>query len=311
MCSAGASPEGTEPVGSRRVPPPDAPSAASRPAEAWPTAVPDTRFGDVRLLADVDSTNRLVLEAAAAGAPEGLVVAADHQRAGRGRLGRRWEAPAGANLLVSLLLRPGLAWSELHRCTVAVALAAADACRDVAGVRATCKWPNDLVLGDRKLAGILAETTGASPGDAPTRRPGPAAVVVGLGLNVGWAPPDSDGPSGLADPSPATAGLPVRATSLQREAGVTVDRGRLLATLLRHLEPRLAGLAIPEAAAAMAGEYRSRCSTLGRQVLVLLPDRRLEGRAVDVTDAGALVVDDGTRRHLVTAGDVVHVRPSA
>lgn len=275
---------------------------------SWPSSVPGTRFTDVRHLADVDSTNRYALDEAALGAPEGLVVTADHQRAGRGRLGRRWEAPAGANLLVSVLLRPNLPWEAVHCCAVATALAAADACREVAGVAPAGKWPNDLVVGDRKLAGILSETTGGAAG-------GPDAVVVGLGLNVGWHPPDPSGMSGVSGVSDVSgvSGVsdapPGPATSLEREAGRPVDRARLLMALLRNLERRLVGLDDAQARAALTASYAATCASLGRRVVVVLPSGRLEGTAVDLTEGGALVLDVGGTRRTVTVGDVVHLRP--
>src|SRR5438093_10750048 len=103
-------------------------------------------FADVRRFAELDSTNRYALELARSGAPEGIVVVADHQTAGRGRLGRSWTAAPGSSLLLSILLRPSLVPERLHLSTVAVALAAADACDHVAGVRPSLKWPNDLVI---------------------------------------------------------------------------------------------------------------------------------------------------------------------
>lgn len=133
------------------------------------------RSFDVRRFETIDSTNTWVLEQARGGAPEGLVAVADHQTAGRGRLGRVWEAPAGANLLMTVLLRPPVV---SYRSLACVALAARDSCSSVAGVTAGLKWPNDLLVADgSKLAGVLAETDGAG------------AVAVGIGLNVAWAPP--------------------------------------------------------------------------------------------------------------------------
>ena len=128
---------------------------------------------DVRRFASIDSTNTWVMGEARRGAAEGLVAVADHQTAGRGRLGRVWEAPPGANLLMTVLLRPPTGVSP-HLALAAVALAGRDACAPVVpGI----KWPNDLVdSSDAKLAGVLAETDGAG------------AVAVGIGLNVGWAP---------------------------------------------------------------------------------------------------------------------------
>lgn len=130
---------------------------------------------DVRRFETIDSTNTWVLEQARGGAPEGLVAVADFQTAGRGRLGRTWETPAGANLLMTVLLRPAVV---SYRSLASVALAARDASSSVGGVDAGLKWPNDLLVADgSKLAGVLAETDGAG------------AVAVGIGLNVAWAPP--------------------------------------------------------------------------------------------------------------------------
>src|SRR5580698_1491786 len=111
---------------------------------------------EVRRFEQVDSTNTYLRAEARLGAPEGVVAVADHQSAGRGRLDRRWEAPAGSSLLMSVLFRPEFDPAELHLCTAAVALAAVAACREVAGVEAVLKWPNDLLVGDLKLAGVLA-----------------------------------------------------------------------------------------------------------------------------------------------------------
>src|SRR4051794_23009041 len=138
------------------------------------------RFSDVRWLDEVDSTNRVLLDEARGGADEGAVVVADHQTAGRGRLGRTWVAPPESGLLLSVLLRPTFGVELAHLATAAVGLAAADACRDVAGVVAGLKWPNDLVAvapdgQERKLAGVLAE--------ADLRGGVLAAIVVGIGIN--------------------------------------------------------------------------------------------------------------------------------
>src|SRR5665213_2646554 len=139
-----------------------------------------TRFTEIRRFRELDSTNRYLLDEARAGAPGGLVAVADHQTAGRGRLGRRWEAPAGANLLMSVLLRPDLPVEELHLSTVAMALATRSACSaaTAGAVIPVLKWPNDVMVGEGKLAGILAETVPDAPGSR--------AVVVGMGLHVAW-----------------------------------------------------------------------------------------------------------------------------
>ena len=235
----------------------------------------------VRRVAETGSTNADLLAEARAGAPEGTVLVADHQTAGRGRRDRVWAAPPGSSLLVSILVRPTLPPSRLALVTHAVALAARDTCASVADVQPDLKWPNDLVVGERKLAGVLAESVLGSAGVVE-------AVVVGLGLNVNW-------------PLDARHQWPDGATSLNAEAGHSVDRDQLLAAVLDGLsrldEPTV------------VHRYRDELGTLGRHVRVELADEVLVGRAVDVRADGALVValDDGSRR-TVTAGDVVHVR---
>jgi BirA family biotin operon repressor/biotin-[acetyl-CoA-carboxylase] ligase len=264
--------------------------------------MPETVFTDVRRFASIDSTNRYLLDEARAGAPEGVVAVADHQTAGRGRLGRSWQAPAGANLLLSVLLRPLLGPDQRHLATTAVALAAVDAiaATGAAGAgapgRVGIKWPNDLVAPDgRKLAGVLAEAdlTSVTPGSPPP-------VVVGIGINVNWPAVDDEVP-------PEFRGT---ATSLRQLAGFGSDREQLLVAVLAALGPRVAALATEAGRAQLAGDLRSACTTLGTPVRVDLPDRSFTGTAVSVTDDGHLVVDaDGTPRTVV-AGDVVHVRPA-
>lgn len=263
-----------EPAATRRVRPATAPGGPGGAPAAW----------EIRRFASIDSTNRYLLDEARAGAPDGVVAVADHQRAGRGRLGRTWEAAPGSALLVSVLLRPALAPERLGLLTMAAGLALSDAVRSVADVDARLKWPNDLVVADRKLAGLLAE---ADLGAGEVR-----AVVVGAGANlaVDAFPPE------LAD----------LATSVAGEAGRSVDRDAVLDAFLDALDARLADLdAVPAA-------YRARSATLGRRVRVELgTDRVRVGTAVDLTPVGALVVrDDAGTEHTVSVGDVVHLRPA-
>ncbi len=256
-------------------------------------------LGPVRRFDEIDSTNRYLADEARAGGAHGLVAVAKHQTAGRGRLGRRWEAPPGANLLVSVLLYPGeLHPGQLHpggpqaspyALTMAVALSAADACKTVAGVGPGLKWPNDLVVDDRKLAGVLAETV-AAHGAAP-------AVVVGLGLNVGWPEP------GSADPAEAPG-----ATSLARLTGESFEPDLLLDGVLEHLVGRITDLSGPEGHARQAEEYRKRSATLGREVRVEDHSGSYTGLASKISEEGHLVVETASGRRVVTAGDVVHLR---
>jgi BirA family transcriptional regulator, biotin operon repressor / biotin---[acetyl-CoA-carboxylase] ligase len=246
-------------------------------------ALVGTRFADIRWFPEVGSTNSVLAELARAGAHEGVVVVADHQTAGRGRLGRTWEAAPGAALLVSVLLRPDLAPDQTALMTIVMALAASAACEEVAGVKPLLKWPNDLTVADRKLGGILGETVPGSDG---------LAAVVGLGLNV----------------TPA-ASLPAVGVALEEVAAREVSRSALLIALLRHFDRRYGGLQEGAGVNSLLADYRASSSTLGRQVRVELPGATLEGEAVDLTGEGHLVIDLGGTRRVISTGDVVHVHP--
>lgn len=257
------------------------------------TRLAGTRFADVRWVPETGSTNADLLALAADGAADGVVLVSDHQTAGRGRLGRTWEAPPGSSLLVSVLIRPRLDPARLHLLTTAAAVAASDACDAVAGVRPRLKWPNDLVVAaadgtDRKLAGLLAETSVV--GDDI------AAVVVGMGLNVRWTTP-------LPDELAATA------TALDLETDTPVDREELLVAWLLGLEALLAPLGTDAGREALLLRYRHLSATLGRDVRVELAAGAFRGTALDVTDDGHLLVDVDGEPVEVTAGDVVHLRP--
>ncbi len=260
--------------------------------------MPGPRFTDIRRFTTIDSTNRYLLEEARAGAPDGVVAVAEHQSAGRGRLGRRWEAPAGANLLVSILLRPPLAAPQRHLASAVVALAAAEAAESVAGPPLGLKWPNDLLGPDgRKVAGVLAEADLAVGGPIQSDEP---AIVVGIGVNVNWPATDADLPEELAG----------TATSLCWLAGRRVDPSEVLDALLTALEPRLVDLGTAVGRTRQADDLRHRCTTIGSPVRIELSGTAFEGTAVDVTAEGHLVVDVGGTLRTVVAGDVVHLRPA-
>ncbi|MFZ4718207.1 MAG: biotin--[acetyl-CoA-carboxylase] ligase [Ilumatobacteraceae bacterium] len=238
------------------TPPARPPDVAAR---EWPAG------WHVRVVEETGSTNADLLAEAADGAPNRSVLAARHQTAGRGRLDRTWVAPPGANLLVSLL------FTEVphvpHQLTQRVGLAAIAASTQVAGVTPSLKWPNDLLVDDRKLAGILAQSTLVA---------GRQAVVVGIGVNVGWAPPEG------------------------ARLGEALDPLNLLEALLTAYD------ALP---VDITAAYRANLGTLGRAVRVELSDGVLEGRAIDVEADGRLVVLDACGiSHRVDTGDVVHLR---
>jgi BirA family biotin operon repressor/biotin-[acetyl-CoA-carboxylase] ligase len=241
-----------------------------------------TRFSTVRWVEETDSTNRELLDEAREGVIGPAVLVADHQTAGRGRRDRRWLAPPGSGLLVSVLVHLQVAPDRLPLATAAAALATSDAVAEVAGVDTTLKWPNDVVVGERKLAGVLAEAVGDT-------------VVVGVGANVDWP---GDLPPEIAE----------TAVALNHLTDRRVDRADLLVAYLQALDRELESLEA-DGGSALLGRYRDRCSSLARHVRVETDAGVVEGVAVDLTGPGHLVVEttDGTRTEIAT-GDVVHLR---
>lgn len=257
-----------------------------------------TQFGDVRWVPETGSTNADVLELAREGAPEGLVLVADHQRAGRGRLDRDWFAPPEASLLVSVLLRPDMPARDAWVLTAVVALAIAEACDDVSGPNGpqiALKWPNDVVVVDEsgeiqgKLGGILAESvvTGSSLD----------AVVVGFGLNVNW-------------PVPGPAELEGIAVALSQFVGGPTDREDLLIVILCNLERWFGALSSDAGWADVLDAVRHRSATIGHRVRVELATGSFEGTATAITDDGELlvVVPGEAAPRVVNVGDVIHLR---
>jgi BirA family biotin operon repressor/biotin-[acetyl-CoA-carboxylase] ligase len=177
----------------------------------------------------------------------------------------------------------------------------------VAGVEAQLKWPNDLLAGGRKLAGILAEVLPAA--SAVAGAPAALVVVVGLGLNVAWPPPD-DTADDAAD-NALNDDVLYMATSLWRESATRFGPGALVDPLLDDLERRLRDLDDRPGRQRLASEYRRRCLTLGRTVRVSVSDGSFTGVATDITPEGHLVVDVGACFKTVAAGDVVHLRDGA
>lgn len=250
------------------------------------------RFAPPLRLRRVSSTQELVVEAALGGTDEGLVVVADEQLAGRGRLERRFVAPPGGSLLCSVLFRPALAPAELHGCASAVALAALRACRGF-GAAVSLKWPNDLMGDHGKLAGILAELVSASP----------AAVVVGIGLNCAW-------PEGWPGEE-ETAELVAGATTLSAEVGRHIGRDELLDAFLAELEVAYDVLLRPQGVRRTLTAWRDACSTIGAAVTVETEHGVLSGLAREVDEHGALVLEVEGVDHVLQVGDVTHLRSKA
>lgn len=250
---------------------------------------PDGLWRRIEVREQTGSTNADVAVAARTGAAEGLVIVAEQQLAGRGRRDRIWVSPARAGLTLSVLLRPGDAvpqrqWGWL---SLLAGVALRETVERRAELTAALKWPNDLLIGEAKAAGILAEVVDD-------------AVIVGIGLNVttraGELPPGD-----------------VRATSLQLAGAEVTDREPLLRDLLRGFAAWYTGWREAGGDAEMCGllaAYREGCTTIGRAVRVQVPGGAdLIGEATTVDNDGQLVVrtvDGSTKR--VSAGDVVHVR---
>jgi BirA family biotin operon repressor/biotin-[acetyl-CoA-carboxylase] ligase len=245
-----------------------------------------TRFAaGLRRFASVESTNTLLLEAAAAGAAEGTVYVADEQTAGRGRGGHGWHSAAGDGLYVSALVRPQVRLSKALLLSLATGVAAARAVQEVARVQVDLRWPNDLMVGRKKLGGILVETA-VEPGDDPLLR----YAVVGVGINVHHA----DFPAELAE----------LATSLALESDIPLMRGPLLLALLRALDMELTLLENGSEGDALMQRFTQRSSWVrGKRVSV--PEQGgYTGTTAGLDSRGYLQVDadDGTRRTVMSGG---------
>lgn len=218
----------------------------------------------MRVVHETGSTNADLLKLAGEGAANRTVLVANHQTAGRGRLDRTWEAPPGSNLLMSMLFRD--IPENPHVLTQRVGLAVIAACERVADVKPTLKWPNDVMLNGLKLAGILAQ---ASLGEQP-------AVVVGVGMNIGWAP------AGAARVAADVKPLDVLRAILVAYDEAPVDPWPL---------------------------YRENLGTIGRRVRVEMIDKTIAGQAIGVEHDGRLIVaDDNDVQHRIDVGDVIHLR---
>lgn len=244
------------------------------------------RFGrSMQGFETVTSTNTEAADWAREGAPEGSVVIAEYQSAGRGRHGRTWEAKKGQNLMFSVVLRPDLDADRLGLIPVAASVAVAEAVDAFVGPhRAALKWPNDVLLEGRKTCGMLLESSLSG-------QRGETTVVLGVGLNVN----QTDFPEALAD----------TATSLHLTVGRAVPRPPLFARLLRRLEARYDAVQNGRDEAVRAA-FHERLATLGERTTLRVPEtgETLTGVVRGVTETGALRLDMPDGPHTVHAGDV-------
>ncbi len=247
-------------------------------------ALKSTMFSkNIRLFESTDSTNRQAKELCVTGAPEGMLVLAEQQTAGRGRRGRTWQSPERVNLLLSMVLRPPIEPERAFVLTMILALAAGDGVYDICGLRPVIKWQNDLYVGGRKLAGILTEFS--------VRENRIEYMVLGMGLNVNWDPDENPD---IVNP----------ATSLMREKGHRINRQNLLVRVLRHFDESYKMLLSGK----IMGFYRrwnKRSMVLGQEVEVESDGKILQGTARKIDKKGALILRDahGNDREILH-GDV-------
>jgi BirA family biotin operon repressor/biotin-[acetyl-CoA-carboxylase] ligase len=228
----------------------------------------------------VGSTNTVARELAERGEPEGLVVTAEEQTAGRGRMGRQWRVPRGTSLQLSLLLRPPLAPEHAPRLTIMAGLAVARTLERAYGLGCALKWPNDVLLNGKKVAGILSEAS--MQGDAL------AFVILGIGVNLNYA----------MNEFPEFVPF---ATTVQDALGHPVDRTELETGLLDELTAYYDRV---RAGDSLRGEYRARLEMLGRDIRVAVGGEILQGVARDVDDDGSLLLEQGDAMVKLMAGDV-------
>jgi len=251
------------------------------------------RFGrPLKVLETTASTNSDALEWANEGAPEGALVVAEHQTAGRGRWGRSWFSEPGAGLLLSVVLRPRLAPDSLGLITTALGVACTEALPESTGLQPRIKWPNDVTVDGRKLAGILVETR-ISSGRVDV-------AVAGIGINFR-----------RFDPPPDIAARATSVAAAMERAGLgsPPPRARVLASLMQHFED-LYGEIKGGRAAAVIARAADHSEILGKTVRVVLADgRTLEGQASRLLPTGSLELDTGRELMAVASGEVELVRP--
>ena len=239
--------------------------------------------GNLHWYDTIDSTNTEAKRLAAKGAPHGTVLIADHQNGGRGRMGRSFHSPKGVGLYLSVLLRPKCPARELMHLTCATAVAACDAVEQATGLHPGIKWTNDLVIGRKKLGGILTELSLGADGKMEY-------AIIGIGINCSQNA--NDFPEEIAN----------IATSLSLSTGQTIDRASVAAALVKALAAMAENLHKP---AEFLNRYRANCITLGQEISLVRGEEIRHGRALDIDAQGALLVEfpDG-HTEAVNSGEV-------
>lgn len=249
--------------------------------DALSLAVTGGLWRDIEVVESTGSTNADLAAASRVGAAPGRVLASGHQRSGRGRLARRWEAPPDTSIACSVLVAPRRPMAEWGWLPLVVGMAVTDGVRAATGLDARLKWPNDVLVAERKLCGILCETAGDA--DAPR-------AVLGFGLNVSLRSDE----------------LPVPTATSTRLAGSDAAATPILAAVLRSLETWFLAW---DGGDDLVAEYRRRCDTVGRPVVVRPAGAEaITGEAVGVDAGGGIIVDTPSGRRTFVAGDVEHLR---
>ena len=231
----------------------------------------------LQVFEEVESTNTLLKALGREGAPNGTVLIADRQSSGRGRLGRTFLSPGGVGIYFSVLLRPNCPPAQLMHLTCAAAVAMCDAVQTVSGIRPQVKWINDLVLGNKKLGGILTELNfDSATGNVDF-------AVIGVGINC------------LQNEADFTPAIRDMATSLQMFTGKPIDRNLLAAEMIRSMYTLSQQL--HTAKDSLMAQYKTDCLTIGKEIQVIRGENIRNAIALDLDNEGALIVqyqDDGT-----------------
>ena len=249
----------------------------------------------VRYFAVTDSTNLVAKRLGDEGEPEGTLVIADEQTAGRGRSGRHWSTPPGTNIAMSLLLRPQIPADRISMVTLVMGLAVAEAVRSLYGVRALIKWPNDVVVGGKKLSGTLTEMSAELTGSG-NAQPKVNYIVIGTGINVNM----TEFPEEIAQ----------TATSLRLQLGEEVGRAALIGAVMQYFEDAYELFLAQQDLTLLMDRYNAMLVNAGRQVRILEPDHAYTAEALGINARGELKVKlpDGRIRE-VYAGEVSVRRP--
>lgn len=237
---------------------------------------------------ETDSTQTVIKKLAIAGASQGIVATADYQNSGRGRSGRTWVNSKGNNLMFSILLRPKLLPGNIQLLNLAVGLAIRTVLVSEYSLNADLKWPNDILINDKKICGILSEVAGE-----PDKI---YYAITGIGLNVNMQKHDF------------CVEIEKIATSILIESGKNISRPYLLVNILNKLSSTVKLLETPEGLKKILKSYKESCATLGKEVIVSQGKETHTGTATDITEQGALVVKINGKDMLFFAADIKHLR---